>query len=196
MTLQYSYSFNRSINLTDFDNQLMGLILHKGSPTNSGHYLSMVKVGDIWFECDDTRITKIEFNHFYNSYTVYMIFYKRSTWWKHLRSIGLVPMDAACGVSQGEGIETSYSTGSSWKLPSMHCLLSFTFVTFLILWPLSSAASSVLLISILSCLFWNCIWNIQWRWSLYIHILCGLLSCDSSPICKKCWSCFCIPLHS
>ncbi len=55
-----------------------------------------------------------------------------------------------------------------------------------------------LLISILSCLFWICIWNIQWRWSLYIPvcILCGLLSCDSSPICKKCWSCLCIPLHS
>ncbi len=23
----------------------------------------------------------------------------------------------------------------------------------------------------------TCIWNIQWRWSLYVHILCGLLSC-------------------
>ncbi len=41
-----------------------------------------------------------------------------------------------------------------------------------------------------------CIWNIQWRWSLYVRILCGLLSCDSSPICKKCWSCLCLPLHS
>ncbi len=30
----------------------------------------------------------------------------------------------------------------------------------------------------------------------YVRILCGLLSCDSSPICKKCWSCLCIPLHS
>ncbi len=33
----------------------MGLILHKGSSTNSGHYISMVKVGDIWFECDDVK---------------------------------------------------------------------------------------------------------------------------------------------
>ncbi len=68
-----------SISLTDFDSQLTGLILHKGSSTNSGDYLSMVKVGDIWFECDDVKITKIEFNHFCNSNTVYMLFYKRST---------------------------------------------------------------------------------------------------------------------
>ncbi len=87
---------NRSINLTDFDGQLMGLILHKGSSTNSGHYLSMVKVGDVWFKCDDVKITKIEFNHFCNSNTVYMLFYKRSTWLKHLRGIVLVPIDTTC----------------------------------------------------------------------------------------------------
>ncbi len=87
---------NRSISLTYFDCQLMGLILHKWSSTNSGHYISMVKVGDICFECGDVKITKIEFNHFCNSNTVYMLFYKRSTRWKHLRGIGLVPMDAIC----------------------------------------------------------------------------------------------------
>ncbi len=31
------------------------------------------------------------------------------------------------------------------------------------------------------CLFRTSIWNIQWRWSLYVRILCGLFSCDSSP---------------
>ncbi len=87
---------NRSISLTYFDGQLMGLILHKGSFTNSGHYISMVKVGDIWLECDGVKITKIEFKHFCNSNTVYMLFYKRSTRWNHLRGIGHVPMDAAC----------------------------------------------------------------------------------------------------
>ncbi len=46
-------------------------------------------------------------------------------------------------MSWGEGIETPYSTGSSWRPPSMHDLLSITFVTFLIRWPLSPAASSV-----------------------------------------------------
>ncbi len=48
-------------------------------------------------EYDDVKITKIEFNHLCNSDAVqYMLFYKRNTGWKHLRSIGLVPMDAAC----------------------------------------------------------------------------------------------------
>ncbi len=134
---------NRSISLTNFDSQLMGLIVHKGSSTNSGHYISMVKVGDIWFECDDIKITKIYFNYFCNSNTVYMLFYKRSSWRKHLRSIGLVPMDITCWVSWGESIETPYSTGSSSRPPSMHCLLSFTFATFFNLWSLSPAASSV-----------------------------------------------------
>ncbi len=102
-----------------------------------------LKVGDIWFECD-VKITKIEFTHFCNSNTVYMLFYKRSTWWKHLRSIGLVPMDAYNLLSElRRSVETPYSTGSSWRPPSMHCLLSFIFVTFLVLWPLSPAASSV-----------------------------------------------------
>ncbi len=27
---------------------------------------------------------------------------------------------------------------------------------------------------------------VQWRWSFYVHIMCGLLSCDSSPVCTKC----------
>ncbi len=49
---------NRSISLTDFDSQLIGVILHKGSSTNSVHYVSMVKVGNICFQCDDVKITK------------------------------------------------------------------------------------------------------------------------------------------
>ncbi len=45
--------------------------------------------------------------------------------------------------------------------------------------------SRCLLMLILFCLFWTYIWNIQWRWSIYLHILHDLLSCDNSPICKK-----------
>ncbi len=45
------------------------------------------------------------------------------------------------------------------------------------------------------CLFWTCMWNIQERWSLYVHILCGLLSCVSNPVCKKYWWCLHTPLH-
>ncbi len=51
---------------------------------------------------------------------------------------------------------------------------------------LVSCCFSCLRVSILSCLFLTYIWNIQWRLSLYIRILCGLLSCDSSSMCKKC----------
>ncbi len=52
------------------------------------------------------------------------------------------PMDAAYWVIWGEGIETPYSTGSSWRPTYMHCLLSF-FCYLFILWPSSHAASSV-----------------------------------------------------
>ncbi len=63
---------------------------------------------------------------------ILFICYFKSTWWKHLRGIGFVPMDAA------------------WRPPSMHCLLSFIFVTFFILWPFSPAASSV-------SWYWSCL---------------------------------------
>ncbi len=103
---------NKSISLTDFDSQLMSLILHKGWSTNSGHYISMVKVGDIWL-CHDTKITKIEFNNFCNSNTVYMLFYKRSARWKHWAGFS---MDDACWVSWEDGIKTLYSTGFARRL--------------------------------------------------------------------------------
>ncbi len=65
---------------------------------------------------------------------------------------------------------------------SFHCLLSFTVFTFLVDWPLSPIASSVS--SCQSCLLVLDL-NIQWRWSYYVFILTGLLSCDSCHICKK-----------
>ncbi len=74
------------------------------------------------------------------------------------------------------------------------CLVSFTFVTFLIHWLFSPAGSCRLML-ILFNLFWNYIWNIQCRWSLYICILCGLLPWDSSHMCKTSWLCLCIPSH-
>ncbi len=64
------------------------------------------------FRFDDVRINKIEVKKIYYSNTVYMLFYKR---WKRLKAIGLVPMDATFWVSWGEGIETPYSTCSSWR---------------------------------------------------------------------------------
>ncbi len=38
---------NRSISRTDFEDNLMDLILHKELSTNLGHYIPMVKVGDM-----------------------------------------------------------------------------------------------------------------------------------------------------
>ncbi len=40
-------------------------------------------------------------------------------------------------------------------------------------------------------LFWTYIWNIQWIWSLNTCIWCSLLSCECSPIYKKCWLYLC-----
>ncbi len=86
----------------------------------------------------------------------------------------------------------SWTVNTHWVMPATPTY-HFTVST------VSASASNSLpyyLILILPWLFWTCIWNIQWRQSLYVRILCGLLSCDSSLICKKCWSCLCIPLHS
>ncbi len=57
---------------------------------------------------------------------------------------------------------------------------------------LQVAIYDCLLIMILFCLFSTYIWNIQWRWSFYVHLLRGLLLCDSSPICMK----WCLSLHT
>ncbi len=74
-------------------------------------------------------------------------------------------MDATCWVSWGESIETPYSTDSSWRPLSMHCLHSFTFVTFFILWSLSPAASRV-------------------SWYRFCFVCCGLayeIYCGGGP---------------
>ncbi len=41
-----------------------------------------------------------------------------------------------------------------------------------------------LLVLMLFCLFWTGIWNIQWRWSHYVRILCGLLISYDSHVCN------------
>ncbi len=68
-----------SMSLRYFAVQLMGHILHNESSTNLSNCISMVRVGEICFECDDVKIIKIELNNFCNPNTVYILFYKRST---------------------------------------------------------------------------------------------------------------------
>ncbi len=104
--------------------------------------------------------------------------------WKHLRDIGLVPMDAACWVSWGEGIKTPHTTGSSWRPLSityfLSLLLHFEFIglCFLLL-LVSPDVDPVLFVLDLNMKYIVTV-------ALNIRILHGLLSCDSSRICKKC----------
>ncbi len=78
-----------------------------------------------------------------------------------------------------------------FPLPAfIHCCYFYDSMAFV------SGCFLCLLVSILFCLLWIYMWNIQWKWSHYIHELCGWLSCDSSPMCKKYWLCLCTPLHS
>ncbi len=125
-----------------------------------------------------------------------MLFYKISTWWKHLRGIEFIAINVT-RVSWGEEIDTLFSTGSFWKpLSIAYCHLLVLF--FYLMSFVSCFVSCV-------CWCWPCfvcvgftIWNIQWMWSLYVHEWCGyvlrgLLSCYNSLICRKCWL---SPLHS
>ncbi len=102
----------------------MGLILYKGSSTNLDHYTLMVKVGDICFGCDDVKITKIKFNNFCNSDTVYLLQKKHmiKTFKGHLAS-----PNGSCRLS-----ELRRRHQNSIMNRFLNCLLSFTFVTFLI----------------------------------------------------------------
>ncbi len=51
-----------SSSLQDFEVHLIGLNLHinKGSSINSGDYLPTVRVGDIWYQYDCSKISRIE----------------------------------------------------------------------------------------------------------------------------------------
>ncbi len=70
----------------------MGLILH----SNSDHYISMVKVGNIWFECDDVKSLKLSVTISITLIMLICYFTKEANDEHILRGIGLVPMDAVC----------------------------------------------------------------------------------------------------
>ncbi len=99
--------------------------------------------------------------------------------------IELVPTDASCWVSWGEGIKSLFSTVRYPLKTSFHCLISFTYVTFLfhglclLLLLVYPDVDPVLFVLDLHREYTA-------EWSLFICILYGLLSCDTSPICKKC----------
>ncbi len=145
------------------------LILHKGSSTNTGHYLSMVKVDDIWFEYDDVKITKIEFNHFCNSNTY---FTKEAYDGNILRVIELIPVDTACCVSWGEGMKTP----NTQQIPSEHLLPCIVYFHLLLLpfrfFGLCLLLLLLLLLDINHVLFvLNLHMNIQWRCTVWFVIV-------------------------
>ncbi len=136
------------------------LILHKWLSTNSGHYISMVKIGDIWFECNYFKVTKIEFNNLCNSNTVYMLLCTMETFKGHWAGPN------GCRLLSKLRRRHQNSTHNRFLMKtSFHYLFSFTFVTFWIHWSLFSAASSV-----------------SWCWSCFV--CSGLkyeIYCDSGP---------------
>ncbi len=82
--------------------------------------------------------------------------------------IMLVSMEATCWVTWGEVIKTPYSTGSSCRSLSIAYFCSFQWLFWFVgLWLVLVS----LLISVLVCWFWTCIWNIWRRWSLCLHIV-------------------------
>ncbi len=108
----------------------VSFILYNGSSTNSGHHMSIVKVGDTCYKFDYVKITRIELNNFCNLNTVYMLFDQLSIQWKHLRGIGLIWIGATCWVSCEEGIKTPHWTGSFWRPYSSLAMCCFFIVMF------------------------------------------------------------------
>ncbi len=56
---------NSSISLPDFEGNSMGfMFLYKGLSTKSCHYISMVTVGNIWYQCDYIDIIRLSLKVF------------------------------------------------------------------------------------------------------------------------------------
>ena len=65
------------LNLPHFKAQLMAAIFHKGATKDSGHYISVIRSADKWYECNDHNIKRIEFKDFCSSKEVYIMFYQK-----------------------------------------------------------------------------------------------------------------------
>ncbi len=66
---------NRSFSLLDFEGHLMSLFLHKGLFTSTSHYISMVRVCNLFYQCHDGNINKIKFNNFFICNAVYILLF-------------------------------------------------------------------------------------------------------------------------
>ncbi len=84
-------------------------------------------------------ITQIEFN----SNIVYILFYKRSESLKNLRDIDFAGPNGCRRLCELRRRHQNSIFNRLLLKTAFHCLLSSTFVTFFIHWPLSPVASSV-----------------------------------------------------
>ena len=66
---------NDNIVTPGFKGKLIAMINHKGTYINSGHYVSLVKSSNQWFECNDSIITSTNFTDICSSKDTYIAFY-------------------------------------------------------------------------------------------------------------------------
>ena len=61
--------------------RLTGISLHSGTTLESGHYIALVRYGDIWFLCNDSSVTvsnlSIISQGVYKSFDPYAMFYTK-----------------------------------------------------------------------------------------------------------------------
>jgi ubiquitin C-terminal hydrolase len=66
--IDYPIDLEKSMNKTDMRKitnyyRLIGILIHHGNTSNSGHYASIVKMNDDWIYCDDGLISKINIDN-------------------------------------------------------------------------------------------------------------------------------------
>ncbi len=123
---------------------------------------------------------------------LYAILWKNHKMEAHLRSIGIFPTDVAW-------VEENALKHHTQQIPVEDLFLLLNFIHFCYFSDSQTYVSILvlcLLMSTLFCLFWPGLWNIQWRWSLYVSIWHDLWSCDGNPMWKKIWLYVCTPQPS
>ncbi len=58
---------NDKLLVPNFKAQLMAAIFHQGATKDSGHYISVIRSTDKWYECNDHNIKSVEFKDFCSS---------------------------------------------------------------------------------------------------------------------------------
>ena len=68
---------NDKLDIPDFKAKLISVIFHKGVTKDSGHYISVIRSAEKWYECNDHKIRSIDFTEFCCSKEVYILFYHK-----------------------------------------------------------------------------------------------------------------------